>query len=104
MNPYEPPQTELPSTVGPKKRSLFFIWLMTVIGTGLSLFFWQVPGGGILTAVVWFVGGYHMAKRLHNSTGMIVGMTILYGILIATSCVAIALGVCAVTFSSGNFH
>lgn len=106
MNPYEPPQSELPPALPIRKRRLLLIWFLTVLS--------YVPAAAlgnvrpelslIATTGVSLLGGWQMARRLHRTPGMIAGMSILYGFLIFVSVIAIFFAVCGVIFMSYNYR
>ncbi len=106
MNPYEPPQSELPPPPPIKKRRLLLIWFLTVLGYVPALALGNViPELALIsTTGVSLLGGWQMARRLHKTPGMIVGMSILYGFLIFVSVIAIFFAVCGVIFMGASFQ
>ena len=79
MNPYEPPQSELPPGPPRKKRRLVLVWFLTVVGYVPALMLGgAIPELAVIATVgVSLLGGWQMARRLHSRPGMIAGMSIL---------------------------
>lgn len=106
VNPYEPPQSELPPPPPLKKRRLLLIWFLTVLGYVPALALGNVIPELALIATpgVSLLGGWQMARRLHQTPGMIAGMSLLYGLLIFVSVIAIFFAFCSVIFMTASFQ
>ena len=106
MNPYEPPQSELPPRLPIRKRGLLLIWFLTVLGYVPALVVGNViPELALIATIgVSLLGGWQMARRLHKTPGVVAGMSILYGFLIFVSVIAIFFAVCAFVLVGSNFR
>ena len=103
MNPYEPPEAELTAQKTFQRKPVGLICLLSIVGSGASLFSWGYGSvGPTVTSFCCLFGGWAIARRLHQSPGFIALGTFLYGFLIALTIVGIAFGACLVLMN--NYH